>query len=126
MLNFIYSLFGISMAVWYGAIRWTWFADKIKYPWAYAPINLVTAMLSIVFVFSTLKLPFFDMPKINTHWLIVLAVFLAGRNFYYTLEDISDLIAGYPTNFAKQATFIVIDIIMMVYCLMFLWGRGND
>ena len=112
MKKFIYVLIGTWMLVWYGAIRWTWFADQTQYPWAYAPINLATAFTSIVFLFTTMVLT-----DLKSKWLLVVACFLAFRNFYYTVEDIIDL----HYNFPQQSFFILVDVLMLVYCLMFIF-----
>jgi len=106
MFEFIYRAIGLLMLIWYGTIRWTMFADKTRYAWAYAPINMTTAFLSVVFL-----IPSLFMPTINNAYMLGIAIFLLIRNIYYTIEDIID----YPTNPKMQLFFIVLDLLMAIY-----------
>lgn len=105
------------MLCWYGAVRWTIFADPTLWGWVYKPINIITALLSIVFILPTLIMPFSTKGK----FFYFLGVFLAFRNMYYTIEDIID----FPLNPPLQAVFIALDVIMMVYCLMYIVSRNE-
>ena len=93
-MDILFTVLGSSMAVWYWCFRWTLFADNIKYSWAYTDINLFTAFTSIIFITPTL----FKLDKflsINWQiWIFCMAIFLLGRNIYYTYEDIRD----FPTD----------------------------
>lgn len=106
MFEFIYRAIGLLMLIWYGTIRWTMFADKTRYAWAYAPINMTTAFLSVVFL-----IPSLFMPTINNAYMLGIAIFLLLRNIYYTIEDIID----YPTNPKMQLFFITLDLLMAIY-----------
>jgi hypothetical protein len=111
-ITILYCLFGGLMFIWYGAIRWTMFQDETLYWWAYKPMNLATAFLSIYFICATLFIPFSTKCK----YLFLSAIFLAFRNFYYALEDIIDLHINVP----QQLFFIGVDLMMMVYSLLYL------
>jgi hypothetical protein len=113
-MNLYHLFLGWALIVWYAAIRWTLFSDASKYPWAYSPINLTTAFLSIVFLFTTTTLP-----NLNAQWLSVLAYFLAFRNVYYSAEDFLDLHINVP----QQLFFIGIDVAMVIYCFLYLLNR---
>ena len=115
LFSFTYNLLGFVMLIWYAAIRWTIYADKAKFPWVYAPINMTTAFLSIVFLIPTLstlgylladKTPLFYF----YYWL---SLFLTFRNMYYTVEDTWDLFKS-SANPKVQIIYIAIDIAMMV------------
>jgi len=81
-------------------------AHKTRYAWAYAPINMTTAFLSVVFL-----IPSLFMPTINNAYMLGIAIFLLLRNIYYTIEDIID----YPTNPKMQLFFIALDLLMAIY-----------
>ena len=116
-MNIIFTILGSSMAFWYWCYRWTLFADKIKYAWAYMPMNLFTAFTSVVFLTPTL----FRLDLLfGRNWqlfFICCAIFLLGRNLYYTLEDIID----YPTNPRMQSLDITIDVLMAIYCFLYIF-----
>lgn len=112
---FFYKIVGYFMLCWYGAVRWTIFADSSVWDWAYKPINLITALSSIVFIIPTLLMPFSTKSK----FIYFLGIFLAFRNMYYTIEDIID----FPSNPPLQAVFILLDVVMLVYCLMFIMSK---
>lgn len=111
MKEFIYKQVGYWLFLWYGALRWTWFNDEKIFWWAYKPINLATAFLSIIFLTLVLTIP-----NYYNKFLCSIAIFLSFRNFYYTIEDIIDF--GY--NPIQQVFFIIVDIVMVIYCLMYI------
>lgn len=110
----LYNFLGIIMFVWYAMIRWTLFADQAKYPWAYAPINMLTAFLSIPFIIISL----FTYSESLTKWMYWLAIFLIARNIYYTVEDIADYIKK-PSK--MQLAFILLDVAMVMYTAIWIW-----
>lgn len=112
MENIIYNILGLLMLIWYGAIRWTIYTNKIKYAWAYAPINLSTAFISIIFIIPSLVMP----ENTKSKWMLCLGIFLLFRNIYYTIEDIID----YPTNPPEQLFNIIMDILMWGYCAFYI------
>ncbi len=109
MLNILYNVTGISMFIWYLGFRWTFLAGEA---WLFNPINFVTAIVSIVFLVPTLFTKNVSYLKLFFY----LAIFLLFRNFYYTIEDIIDLL-NFPSN--RQLFYIIIDIIMFTYT--YLW-----
>lgn len=117
MFNLIYNFLGLSMLIWYGAIRWTMYADKIKYPWAYAPINMLTAFISIAFIIPSL----FFMYDTANKWMVCIAIFLLFRNIYYTIEDIID----YSSNPQVQTLYIILDILMGTYAGLYIIAYKN-
>lgn len=112
MTNILFKFFGALMLIWYGALRWEIFADPVQYFWAYRPVNMATAFLSVVFIVPTL----FAHAKTFSVKLLLLGVFLAFRNLYYTIVDIIDI----PFNPGQQLVFIAIDLMMFTYCLMYI------
>ncbi len=113
----IYNTMGMLMLIWYADYRWTMFADKIKYSWAYAPINITTAFLSIPFLIISL----FTIQRSFTLWMYWLAIFLLLRNIYYTIEDVRDYIQikHNPTtpisSLQQQGFFVALDVLMAIY-----------
>lgn len=109
MKNIIYNISGISMFMWYLGFRWNFLS---KEPWLFNPINFITAIASIIFLLPTLISPIGSFNK----WFFYIAIFLLFRNFYYTIEDIIDLI-HFPSN--RQLFYIIMDLIMFNY--VYLW-----
>lgn len=109
MLNFMYNFCGILMSVWYMGFRWNILQRE---PWLYNPINFITAIASIFFLLPTIISSVGSFNKIFFY----LAIFLLFRNFYYTIEDIIDLL-HFPSN--RQLFYIIIDVIMFTY--VYLW-----
>ena len=103
-----YDMLGLLMFVWYAGLRWTLFADQSKYPWAYAPINMITAFSSIPFLIWAI----FLIDSSFNKYMYALSIFLMFRNIYYTIEDIIDFKS---TPSKQQAFFILIDIMMWVF-----------
>ncbi len=109
MKNKLYTTLGLSMLLWYSCLRWTLLADKTKYFWVLAPINLTTAFLSIAFIIPTL---FLNITKKQYGGLFYfLGIFLFIRNSYYAIEDIID----FHINPLLQTAFILLDLTMVVY-----------
>lgn len=109
---------GCVLTLWYTCFRWTILANKTVYAWAYAPINLVTAFSSIVFLIVSL----FTIKESFTLWMLWLSIFLFIRNVYYTIEDVRDLIyminnTGMfpPRIIFQQFVFVWLDIMMAIY-----------
>lgn len=125
MLGIVYNLLGISMLIWYSCLRWTMFKDPVKYAWAYAHINIFTGYMSFLFIIPTLCFPLFtgDSYKIYTHFILFLGIFLFIRNTYYTYEDIMDYISLIDDR-KQQLFFIVIDLCMVVYTLLWYIKYG--
>lgn len=110
---YVYYVLGFLMFIWYGAIRWTMFQDETVYWWAYKPMNLATAFLSIYFICATLFIPKTTLSK----YLLISAIFLAFRNFYYAVEDLIDLHINVP----QQLFFIAVDLAMLAYSTLYLY-----
>jgi hypothetical protein len=121
----IFILFGLVMFAWYLSIRWTLLGNELgkyitqmidgkevtifKLNWWFAPVNIMTAFCSIVF----LTVALFDYEKsFNYEWIYYIAIMLLGRNIWYTFIDIIDYISE-PTS--QQLMYIIIDI-MMAMC----------
>ena len=127
MISFIYNSFGILMFVWYGGYRWAILGNELgkqlatevfKLNWWFAPINMLTSFLSIIFIIPTL------FNKRLSRFLYYIAIFLLFRNLFYTIEDIID----YPSNHALQLFYIAIDLMMAIYTAMYLvkyWQSRN-
>lgn len=107
------------MFVWYGGYRWAILGNEsgkqlatevFKLNWWFAPINMLTAFLSIIFIIPTL------FNKSLSQFLYYIAIFLLFRNLFYTIEDIID----YPSNHALQLFYIAIDLMMAIYTVMYL------
>jgi len=121
----LYNILGLMMFTWYVAIRWTLLGNELgkfilinnikvfKLNWWFAPINILTALLSIVFIAITL-FTFERSLNIFVYWL---GIFLLARNLYYTIEDIIDYRAA-PTKL--QFIFVILDILMAIYVLMWI------
>lgn len=127
MISIIYNILGAIMLGWYSAIRWTMFANHTTYWWAYEPINMITAIASIIFIVPTLfriKAVHDYLDKKHSYSYIIgglffffLGMFLFYRNIYYTWEDFVDL----PTNYAKQTFYIIVDLMMVGYTGIFIY-----
>lgn len=111
MLKILYNVSGISMFMWYLGFRWTFLA---KEPWLFNPINFVTALASIVFIIPTIVSK--NVSYIRLFFYI--SIFLLFRNFYYTIEDIIDLL-NFPSN--RQLSYIIIDLIMFTYTYLWIY-----
>jgi|GEM_PF-6071045 hypothetical protein len=119
----LYKFLGWILFAWYACLRWTIQSNtlgtfvtdkgvtKFVLEWIFTPINLATAFLSIYFISKVLVK--FD--KAFNPLMALIAFFLVVRNGYYTLEDYSYYIVE-PTM--KQSFFLVIDIAMVMYVLI--------
>lgn len=120
MLNFINLLLTLSMAGWYGAIRWLIFTDRVRFKWAYTEINLFTAFTSIIFLFPILVFPEFILSnRIANVIFYYIACFLLFRNIFYAIEDIYDLLYS-ELDPKMQAFFIIVDFAMAY--VAFIWA----
>lgn len=92
--------------------------------WWFAPINIITAILSIPFLTIALFTP--EQYFIKYIWLTLImywsGIFLSLRNIYYTIEDMSDFtyMIKHPQEYSpaqikQQFIFILIDIAMAIY-----------
>jgi hypothetical protein len=126
---YLYNILGLIMFTWYTAVRWTLLGNVLgeyimidglevfKLKWWFAPINIITALLSIPFLIITLFMidkSFFGLLGNLTY---CIAIFLLARNLYYTIEDIIDYKAN-PTKL--QFIFVLLDIAMAVYTLLWM------
>lgn len=127
MINFIQAsiyngLLGLS-AFWYILLRWTWLQNKEKYWWAYLPMNLVTAFISVVFIvvaFVQFNVPTFKIDKIAL-MLNYVAYFLLLRNVYYTYEDVYDYWFAQNKQTKEQLLFIAIDVLMIIVPMLYFY-----
>lgn len=115
-LNFT-NLLGSVLLIWYGCWRWNWYADAIKYAWAYKPINLATAFTSLVWIAFSLFYENKTMRK-TMWWYAAIYKLLILRNIFYTIEDIIDFILSATT--CEYAFFILMDVLMIVYIEIWL------
>jgi hypothetical protein len=127
-MKILYNISGILMMIWYACIRWTWFADRVKYAWAYAPINMITAFLSVAFIVPTLfGWVYIKSNNIFKHIFLWLGIFLCLRNIYYTYEDMADLFTAISNHnhmsVLTQIIFIIIDIIMALYAGLYIFKK---
>jgi uncharacterized membrane protein len=110
------------MFIWYVGLRWSSLGNELgkitngafKLNWWFAPINFVTAILSVVFL--TIALRDFDY-ALKIRWLSWIAAFLCARNIWYILEDVIDYY-NYPSQ--KQMIFILIDVAMVINTMIWL------
>ena len=126
ILYIVYYTLGWFLLLWYTDIRWTLLGNTIeaitnmgfKLNWWFAPINIITALASIVFLIPTL---FLYNQIITTKKLFlgltILCIFLILRNFWYMCEDIMDY-RNKPSEL--QFMYIVIDFFMIIYGSLFL------
>lgn len=118
----LYNVLGIAMFIWYSSIRWTMFTDHKIYWWAYEPVNLFTAFLSILF----LTFAFTDLIKFFSKNVRILlfgvAFLLCYRSCYYTIEDILD----FTTSPLLQMFYIIIDVAMGGYTYLYLCKNRDD
>lgn len=107
---FIYNSVGFILLAWYCSLRWYFCSKEI---WINNPINFTTAISSILFLIPTL------MSRMQSYGLFFfwLAFFIWFRNCWYTIEDIIDY-KNYPS--IKQAVYVIIDILMVFYSLLWI------
>lgn len=128
----IYNILGISMLVWYSCFRWKLLGNTIGkiiitdehatlfvLNWWFVPINMLTAFISIYFLARSL----FIFSKSFTDNMLIIGMLLLLRNAWYTAEDIRDYIT--TPNF-RQLFFIIIDIIMFIYCALWLYFYSKN
>lgn len=110
------SMLGIFLFIWYSCWRWLWYADAIKYAWAYKPINMFTAITSAIWLSLSV---FFENKTLKEYmwWYAAIYIFLLLRNIWYTIEDVLDFLLSSPTK--EYAFFILVDILMALY--VFIW-----
>lgn len=121
-----FQLLSAILLIWYGCLRWWWFtyAGK-KYPerdynWANAPINMTTAVTSIVFLSGVL----FAFNQTTNAWFEVfkcIAGFLLMRNIWYTIEDVYAYKKQEWNTQKEQAIFVLFDIAMALDTLFWYW-----
>lgn len=121
MIKIIVNYLGLFMFLWYAGFRWNFCS---KEPWISNPINLITALLSILFLVPAVFCPSVVNAFQFFHQLFFcLAVFLLFRNFYYAVEDVIDYIS---VRTPRQLTYIVVDVMMFIYMLYWViqYNRG--
>jgi len=106
----IFDVLGLVMFMWYGALRWIFCASE---KWIYTPINLITALVSIIFLTPSV----FITDKVFNIFFYCICMFLWFRNSVYTVEDIIDL-KHFPTS--KQLFYVMLDIIMVIYLTIWI------
>lgn len=120
----LFRFAGFGLFAWYALIRWssqgttlgTFVTNEhgvtsFTLAWIFAPINLVTAFLTVYFVSKIIV----EFDKAFNPAMGLIAFFLFWRNVYYALEDYSSYIIN-PSE--EQLLFIAIDIAMMVYAVV--------
>lgn len=108
MINFLFSITGFLVLLWYTCIKWTYCS---KETWLYTPINALTSLCAIWFILATM----FLMRKTFNDTYYLISVFLLIRNVYYTIEDGIDF-RHFPSF--RQGVYVYVDVIMAVFVLL--------
>lgn len=130
--------FGFLMLIWYAAYRWTMLGTEVgkiitdihgnetfALNWWFAPINLMTAFISVPFLIISLFTPepLFIKYQLLSFVMYIIGLLLLLRNVYYTVEDVQDYIymIKHPNQYTgaqikQQLLFVIIDIMMAIYC----------
>jgi uncharacterized membrane protein len=121
ILRLLHFIIGTILFMWYSCIRWT-VLDGEKYKWVNKPINIITALIAILFLLATL----FTDKHTNNVYFVWMAIFLLVRNVYYGFTDMIDLKHAIDdlkpiTEIVTLAFFVVLDILMSVYVSVWLF-----
>lgn len=106
----LFSILGIANFVWYAGLRWIFCASE---KWLYNPINMATAMVSIIFLTASV----FARDKVFNIFFYCMCMFLWFRNILYTVEDTIDLL-HFPK--IKQLEYVLIDLMMVLYTTLWI------
>jgi len=110
MIDPTYDVTGAILLLWYIGVRWIYCS---KETWLFNPINFLTAISSILFLIPSMFIESYTFNKI----FYCVSIWVLFRNITYSIEDIIDF-KNNPSY--RQGIYVIIDLIMIAYVLLWL------